>query len=157
MKIIICGLRGTGKTTLSHDICDKYNLTYVLDIDVLTDANVVYDGAISTKYADILLDYVSTHDDIVLDAEYSIAPIDYIKYDSVGVRIIYLGFASVDEDTLYRVFRESELNAHYTDDALREYVHMCKTLSVSYKAECDKHGLEYVDICKDRAKILYNL
>lgn len=161
MKIVICGLPGTGKTSLVHKIFDEYKYRIISDWDIFEKYNIVINknedkNIVSKKYSKLVLDYINNqNDNVVVDLEYSISPSDFIKYNNYSdVFIIYLGFASVDEKTLFNLFRSSESNNKYTDDELQLQIKFYKEMSVEYKQQCDKLDIKFFDINKDR-KIIF--
>ena len=161
MKLIICGLPGTGKTSLAHIICDEYKYRTISDWEIFGEYNIVINKSedkniVSKKYSKLLLDYINNqNDNIIVDLEYSISPSDFVKYNNYSdVFIIYLGFASVDEKTLFNLFRNSESNNKYTDDELQLQIKFYKEMSVEYKQQCDKLEIKFFDINKDR-KIIF--
>ena len=164
MKIVICGLPGTGKTSLVHKIFDEYKYRIISDWDIFEKYNIVINknedkNIVSKKYSKLILDYINNqNDNVVVDLEYSISPSDFIKYNNYSdVFIIYLGFASVDEKTLFNLFRSSESNNKYTDDELQLQIKFYKEMSESYKHQCEKCeklDINFFDINKDR-KIIF--
>lgn len=161
MKIVICGLPGTGKTSLVHKIFDEYKYMIISDWDIFEKYNIVINknedkNIVSKKYSKLILDYINNqNDNVVVDLEYSISPSDFVKYNNYSdVFIIYLGFASVDEKTLFNLFRSSESNNKYTDDELQLQIKFYKEMSVEYKQQCDKLDIKFFDINKDR-KIIF--
>ena len=157
MKIIICGLPGTGKTSLANKICEEHKYRYISDWDIFETYNIVINKSedkniISKKYSKLILDYINNqNDNVVVDLEYSISPSDFVKYNNYSdVFIIYLGFASVDEKTLFNLFRSSESNNKYTDDELQLQIKFYKEMSESYKYQCEKLDINFFDINQDR-------
>jgi len=160
MKIIICGLPGTGKTNLAKTIFEEYKFNIVSDWDIFQKFNIDIKPfenkkTISENYSKLLLDYINDkNDNVVVDLEYSISPSDFIKYnDYNNTQIIYLGFISLDEKTLFALFRNSDSNKKYTDNELMLQIKFYKDMSILYKEQCDKNGLKFFDINKDRKEI----
>ena len=157
MKLIICGLPGTGKTSLVHKVFDEYKYRIISDWDIFEKYNIVINknedkNIVSKKYSKLILDYINNqNDNIIVDLEYSISPSDFVKYNKYSnIQIVYLGFTSVDEKTLFNLFRSSESNNKYTDDELQLQIKFYKEMSVEYKQQCDKLEIKFFDINKDR-------
>lgn len=157
MKLIICGLPGTGKTSLVHKIFDEYKYRIISDWDIFEKYNIVINkiedkNIVSEKYSKLLLDYINNqNDNIIVDLEYSISPSDFVKYNKYSnIQIVYLGFVSVEVKTLFDLFRNSESNCKYADDELKLLIKFYKEMSVEYKQQCDKLDIKFFNINKDR-------
>ena len=74
------------------------------------------------------------------------------KLDNVS--IVYLGFVSVDEETLFNLFRKSKSNDKYTDKELKEQIKFFKEMSLDYKSQCEQNNLKFFDVNTDR-KIIF--
>jgi len=159
LKLLISGLPGTGKTNLANTICEEYKFDIVSDWDIFQKFNIDIKPfenkkTISENYSKLLLDYINNKNNIVVDLEYSIIPKDFIKYNNFqNVQIIYLGFVSIDEKTLFKLFRNSDSNNKYTDNELMLRIKFYKEMSALFKEQCDKYGLKFFDINKDREEI----
>ena len=157
MKLIIYGLPGTGKTSLVHKVFDEYKYRIISDWNIFEKYNIVINknedkNIVSKKYSKLILDYINNqNDNIIVDLEYSISPSDFVKYNKYSnIQIVYLGFTSVGEKTLFNLFRSSESNNKYTDDELQLQIKFYKEMSVEYKQQCDKLDIKFFDINKDR-------
>ena len=100
MRIIICGLPGTGKTTLSKIISEKYNIDLISDWNIFNTNEITINefenkNDISKKYSKFLLEQINNYKNVVVDLEYSISPQDFVNYGNKGDIVIYLGFVSV--------------------------------------------------------------
>lgn len=82
MKILICGLPGTGKTTLSHIIAEEYGFNVKNDFSIFKELNINIENqevkkCVSKNYSKLLFEYMQkTPDNSVFDFEYSILPSD---------------------------------------------------------------------------------
>jgi len=157
MKVIICGLPGTGKTSLAQLILNEYQYRIISDWSIFEQNNIIVNknenkNIVSGKYSRLLLDNISNqNDNVVVDLEYSISPSDFIEYNQYSdIKIVYLGFLSVDEETLFHLFRNSDSNNKYTDDELKLQIKSYKEISVEYKQQCDKCNIKFFDINKLR-------
>lgn len=158
MKILICGLPGTGKTTLSKMISENYHYFLISDWDIFYQNRISikdYEdkNKISEKYSNLLIKSLNK-DNLVADLEYSISPNDFVKSKLDNVLIVYLGFVSVDEETLFNLFRKSKSNDKYTDKELKEQIKFYKEMSLDYKSQCEQNNLKFFDVNTDR-KIIF--
>ena len=160
MKILICGLPGTGKTALANRIFNEYKFKIISDWNIFNNFDIVINqnenkNTISKKYSKLLIDYINNKtENVVADLEYSISPSDFIKYNNyTDIQIIYLGFISIEEKTLFNLFRSSESNDKYTDNKLKAQIKFYKEMSALYKTQCNKYNLKFFDINKDRKEI----
>ena len=153
MKIIICGAIGSGKTTLSHHIENEYNYTYISDWDifknngVLVDSNTM-DYSTKTMHSHLILDSViNTKDNVVVDCDFSVSPSVAKEYQDIT--IIYLGFNSLKEDVLFDLFNKNDSGSKYTKTMIKDI----KNLSHSFYTECQKLGLRFFDITKEKSLV----
>lgn len=160
MKILICGLPGTGKTSFAKRVFEEYKFRIISDWDIFDKFNIKINqyenkNIVSENYSKLLLNYINDqNDNIVADLEYSISPNDFIKYNNFqNVQIIYLGFVSIGEKILFNLFRNSDSNNKYTDNELVKQIKFYKDMSILYKEQCDNVGLKFFDINKDRKEI----
>ena len=164
MKLIIYGLPGTGKTSLVHKVFDEYKYRIISDWNIFEKYNIVINknedkNIVSKKYSKLILDYINNqNDNIIVDLEYSISPSDFVKYNKYSnIQIVYLGFTSVDEKTLFNLFRSSESNNKYTDDELQLQIKFYKEMSKTYKRQCEECNINFFDVDKDRRIIQQNI
>lgn len=158
MKILICGLPGTGKTTLTKMISEQFNMRRVSDWDIFKQHEIKIcetenKNYISKRYSELLMKEINKSNNVVVDLEYSISPNDFINFNSKDCIIIYLGFVKVGELDLYNVFRNSSSNSKYTNEDLKEKVSFYKQMSCDYKKQCIKNNLKFFDVNKDRKEI----
>lgn len=163
MKLIICGLPGTGKTTLCKRIASEFDYTYMSDWQIWVNSGVSNITAnrklVSKNYAYLIRNYLTgSKGDIVVDCDYSISPDDYVRLLGGGdTKIIYLGFCSVEADKLYELFRKSSSNVSKTDSILKKEIKYYISISKDYEKSCREHNLGFVDICKDREVIMNDI
>lgn len=157
MKILICGLPGTGKTSISQKISDRFDCRLISDWDIFAKYNIEIDkfedkNILSGNYSKLILDYVNNlQENIVVDLEYSISPRDFLQYNKhEDVSIIYLGFDSVGANQLFELFRKSEANVKYSDEELKSQIEFFKKMSIEFKKQCDNYGFKFFDINTDR-------
>lgn len=161
MKILICGLPGTGKTTLSHIIAEKYGFATKNDFSIFKELNINIENqedkkGVSKKYSKLLFEYMQkTQENVVFDFEYSILPSELKHLDLNDFKIIYLGFYSLSEETIFNLFRKSSANEKISDEGLKHKIAYYKNLSKIVKEECEKYGFKFFDVDKDR-KIIFN-
>ena len=159
--IIINGLPGTGKTTLSKTLVNEYDYKYVNDWEIFKENNIEinkFDNkkTISKNYSKIINDYIIKNKDnkIVFDLEYSISPNDLVKYKLNDIaQCFYLGFTSLPNEKIFKIFRKNTLNNNQSDDELKQLIEFYKNNSLEYQEQCIKHNLEFIDICKDRKQL----
>lgn len=156
--IIINGLPGTGKTMIAQHIQKEYGYTYINDWDILKNNGILLDNRddkydISKSHATIIKKYIEDNSNkkIVLDLEYSITPSDYIKHglDKVSTTI-YLGFYSIDSETLFDLFCKSSSNNGLSFEELKDKIALYKKYSAEYMEDCKKNDITFIDVCKDR-------
>lgn len=163
--IIICGLPGTGKTTLCKKIEKELNYKYVSDWYIFNQNNVKINEfqnkfEISRNYSNILSDYIKIHknEKLIIDLEYSLSPNDFAIYEfSKYTKIIYLGFLSVNENILFNLFKESSENKNLKESELRKKIEFYKKMSEDYFKECEKLKIDFIDINKDKNKLIEEL
>ena len=159
--VIINGLPGTGKTTLSKILVSEYGYKYVNDWNILSQNNIKLNKfedkiLISNKYSKLIADNILSYkeDKVVFDLEYSISPNDFIKYNLNEIsQCFYLGFTNLPNETIFNLFRKNSSNDNKSDDELKQEVEFYKNNSIEYQKQCSKHNLEFIDICKDRKLI----
>ena len=95
MNIIICGLKGTGKTSLCKEIEKEYGFNYINDYTICDD--------FLNKYS--LLSFIENRDNYCIDLHYSLSPKKLSKLKNCIVYV--LGFASVNQNTLFELFSEN--------------------------------------------------
>ena len=160
--IIINGLPGTGKTTLSKTLVNEYGYKYINDWEIFKENNIINNdledkNSISEKYSKLIADYVikNKNNKVIFDLEYSISPDDLIKNKLNEIaQCFYFGFISLTNETIFNLFRKSSSNDNKSDDELKKEIEFYKNSSLEYQQQCKKHNLEFIDICKDKKIIL---
>jgi len=139
MKIIICGLPGTGKTTLSKEICKKNNYNYVSDFDIIKEEQSL----------SLLNKFLLKNDNFVLDIDYRNYNEDLLFNSQQEVKIIYLVYGEkVTLDMLNLVFKGSKEKSE-----LQEYL----MLSSKYRELCLNNNLTMYEIGKNREEVLQQI
>lgn len=147
---------GTGKTTLSHIIAEKYGFVVKNDFSIFNELRINIKNKenkkkVSKDYSKLLFGYMQkTQGNVVYDFEYSILPSDLIHFDLDNFKIVFLGFYSLPEEIIFNLFRKSSTNGKMTDDELKHKIMLYKSLSKNCKEECEKYGFKFFDINKDR-------
>ncbi len=139
MNIIICGLKGTGKTTLCKEIERNYGFTYINDYTICDD--------LLNKFS--LISFIENRNNYVIDLNYSLTPKKLSKLKNCIVYV--LGFATVKEDVLFNLFNQKS-----EEVTLKQIKHKIK-LSLKFKKQCEKHNVTFVDINKDRNEIINSI
>lgn len=161
MIVIICGLPGTGKTTLSKKIAEEFKFQYVNDWELFNSNNIYINEFenkidVSKKYSNFILDFIKDNkkENIILDLEYSLSPADFVNSNIKDfVKIIYLGFVSVRKEMLFDLFRNSSSNENILDKELKKQIDFYKEMSLLFCDECKKYNLDFIDINRDRNEI----
>ncbi len=139
MNIVICGLQGTGKTTLSKMLVEKYGFSYINDYKIFK----------SGKSKNKIISFVNNNDNFVVDLCYSISPKDATKLKN---SIIYFfGFVTIDENVLFNLMRQKGENI-----TLKQIVKN-KKKGKKFQTQCKKYNIPFVDINQDRQVILNNI
>lgn len=163
MKILICGLPGTGKTTLSHIIAEKYGFAIKNDFSIFKELDINIENqedkkCVSKNYSKLLFEYMQKmQGNVVFDFEYSILPSELKHLDLDDFEIMYLGFYSLSEEIIFNLFRKSSANEKISDEELKHKVALYKTLSKICKEECEKYGFKFFDVNKDRQIIINDI
>ena len=71
MNILICGLKGTGKTTLAKRIAKDFDFNYISDFEICAGDSIVESA---------ILDFIESHSGFVLDLCYSVTPESCSKF-----------------------------------------------------------------------------
>ncbi len=136
MNIIICGLKGTGKTTLSKKIAEQFGFCYISDYEICK--NEVNEGEI--------VSFIEENKGFVVDLCCSLTP-ERCKNLKNSI-IYYLGFASVDESILFELMKAK--GEDITLDKIRQEIKISKII----KIKCEKLNIPFIDINKDREEII---
>lgn len=131
--ILICGLPGTGKTTLSKLIEKELGFKYVSDWQL--DDNKLLDFVLSGKDEKIVLDIDMRH----LDEE------SIMFFRRLNLEIYFLGYDEKDRQSLLEVFNSQKK----VDELLQ--------LSKKFKNICKENAFAFHIIEGDRAKIIEKL
>ena len=164
MKILIVGLPGTGKTTFAKILKEKYGFQSISDWDIFAENNIKTNAkenkiAISSQYSKILLNQINAlPDNFVVDLEYSISPNDFVQHNTdKSLKIVYLGFISLENNTLFNLFRKNKANKNYSDSQLMEQINFYKEMSKQYQHQCNQHNISFFDINKDRQEAINDI
>lgn len=160
--IFICGLPGTGKTTLCKKIEQELSYKYVSDWEIFNKSNIKIDELknkfeISKNYSKFIFDYIKNNknEKFVIDLEYSISPSDFMVSECFkNSKIIYLGFLSASEDVLFNLFKASSENQDIDELELKTKIEFYKKMSEDYFQDCKKLKIDFVDINRDKKKII---
>ncbi len=134
MNIIICGLKGTGKTTLSKILAKKYNLCYINDYEI------------GVENEEKIVNFINNHDNYVYDLCYSLSPRSCLNVKNAV--IYFLGFVSIDEKILYNLMKNKGKMINF------EQIKQLRSKSLLFCQECKKYNLPFYDVNKDRQKII---
>jgi adenylate kinase family enzyme len=154
--IIICGLPGTGKTTLCKQIVDEYGYNYVSDWQILDGQGRESCGEnrkqISKKFSTQIDNYILVHSNqkLIIDLDYSALPQEFSTFKSKNmVQMVYLGFNNISSVALYKVMSKKD---NSTD--LKAKIDYYLSISNFVKAECKKYGLTFYGINKNHNSTL---
>jgi len=139
MKIIICGMPGTGKTTLSKTISQKNKYKYVSDFDIINKENPLTS----------VNEFLSKNDNFVLDVDYKNYNEDILFNTQQNIKIIYLVYSDkITIDMLNLVFKGSKDSSE-----LQDYL----KYSAKYREICLNNNLTIYEIDKNRDKVLQEI
>lgn len=137
MNILICGLQGTGKTTLSKRIAKDLNFKYINDYTIF--------NLYSENSKSAIVDFICNNDNYVIDLCYSLTPNDCSKLNCITY---FLGFSSIEPKILYKLMKEKGENITLSQ------IENNRVQSQQFQEECKKFNLPFYDINKDRNMIL---
>jgi len=159
MKILICGLPGTGKTKLANKIAKEHNFFYISDWDIFNANGIVIENqnknVVSKNYHQLLLSHIlNIKGDVVADLEFSVSPNDFASFNTAEeVKIVYLGFYSLPVNVLCEKFKEN-INPNTSESKLTNKIMGYKQISFDYFQQCKKQSLPFFDVNKDRKLVL---
>ena len=139
-RYVICGIPGTGKTTLSKMLSEKYDLQYISDWHLLENTKLEFKK---------IIEFVNNNQNFVLDLDYR----NYKKildFSSIkNLEVVYLIFdSSLSLELLKKVFKNEK-----SDEEIKNYIE----LSLKYKLFCTNHNSKYDEINKNRDTLLKNI
>ncbi|MBQ7308188.1 MAG: hypothetical protein IJW82_06655 [Clostridia bacterium] len=140
--IVICGLIGTGKTTIANYVSKKYNYKYIKDFDLFTECQ--------GDKMKIINDYIleNQNQKIVIDVNYQNYEKEFEIVNNKNTFIMYLGFnQSLTRNQLLKIFKNKT----------KEEINYLLQQSKIYKEFCKNRELLYFDIDKNRDRILLTL
>lgn len=138
MNILICGLQGTGKTTLSKMIAEKFNFYYINDYSIFN---------MNKKYSKSeIVNFIVSNDNYVIDLCYSLTPNECSKLNCITY---FLGFSSIKTEILYKLMSEKGVNITLNQ------IENNKAQSQKFQKKCEKLNIPFYDINKDR-NIFFN-
>lgn len=137
MNIVICGLQGTGKTTLSKMIVQNLGYNYINDYRIF--------GTKKESCKSDIINFINNNDNYVVDLCYSLSPCDCSKLNCI---VYFLGFSSIDAETLHKLMKAKGENI--TKDQIENNI----TRSQQFQKECEKFNIPFYDINKNRSIIL---
>ena len=136
MNIVICGVKGSGKTTLSKMIAENLGYAYINDYAICE--NKISKRKIKT--------FINSNDGFVIDLCFSLSPKDCFNLKNCIT--YFLGFVSADENLLFSLMTKKGENI--TLKKIKKIRKSCARL----EKQCLKFGLPFVDINQDRNVIL---
>lgn len=136
MNIIICGLQGTGKTTLSKQISNLFGFKYINDYTICS--NKIDEEKI--------IKFINDNDNFVLDLCYSLKPSNCLKFKNIIP--YYLGFVSIDENFLFKLMKNKGENISLKQ--IKDNI----TISKKMQEECRLLKIPFYDINKERQFII---
>ena len=161
MNVLICGLPGTGKTTLCKKLASDFEFNYITDYEILSNYNIIFNNSveiIDKNYFYQISSFFEKHevDNCVLDFNYCLLPDDINKISALsnGVKV-FLGYYDVSINELAEKFREK--NSQLNNDELNEMCELLIDVSKKYKILCDKCDIDYVSINQEKSIILKKL
>lgn len=137
MNVVICGLKGTGKTTLAKKVAKLLNYNYKNDFDICEGEQIEEPK---------ILNFIKGNDGFVVDLSFSVEPEDCAKMKNVCA--VFLGFLSADEWEL-----QAKFNAHgesVSGDMIRKFKEQSEKMWLS----CQKFGIPFFDIAGSREEII---
>lgn len=158
MNIIICGLIGTGKTTLSKKISNDLHYKYIF-LDELLNKSINSNDKLtaSAKLNNDIENYLRDINNCVIDCEYLIMPSQYFnsRYKD-NCLIIYLGFSSVDINVLVEKFKTDyeKRKIEFKEEELVNRLKYYKEISNYVCNECQKYNYKFFDIAKEKSIVL---
>ena len=157
-NIIVCGLIGTGKTTICQKISKKLNMKYIDLYSIVDSKEISQDKFQMSKMLKVKIDnYLETLDNCVIDCDYLILPKDFNEYRvNKNFNIIYLGFNDVNINLLLNKFimdYESK-NIKYDKEKLFEKLKYYKSVSNKVYKDCKKYNYKFFDINRNKQEVI---
>lgn len=159
-NLIICGLVGTGKTTIAKKICEELNYEY---IDLYDKINGKIDTKDKENASKLLAKDINKYlmnvseNKCIIDCDYLILPNEFYNCDAkVNYNIIYLGFNNVDVELLFNKFSDDykKKNITYDSEKLRNQIEYFKYISNKVYLDCKKYNYKYFDLDKEKSLVI---
>lgn len=136
MNIVVCGQKGTGKTTLCKRISSELNFKYISDFDICG-------GECNPQK---ILDFENNNDGYVFDLLLSVRAKDCKKMQNAYC--VFLAFAQADERLL-----QEKMSIHGERVTLSK-IRRLKAQGKKIMGECGKSNIPFFDIDKNRDEML---
>ena len=155
-NIILCGLIGTGKTTIAKQYSEKFGYEYIDLYDVI---NSDYSDNDKINASNVLKNEIDNYlfkrskDKVIIDCNYLILPDDYANYQfNDNYEIIYLGFNDIDINVLFEKFSKDyeKKNIDFDSEELKSQLLYLNKISKKVYEDCKKYNYKYFDINKDK-------
>ena len=161
MIVFVCGLPGTGKTTLCKNLATQYNLTYINDYEILSKFNLKFENSleiIDKDYSYQVNEFFSEFDieNCIFDFNYCILPEKINKLLKLRESVIvYLGYYEVEIDDLVNRFKEryQDFDVNYIKQLCELFIEVSK----KYKVLCDESEIDFVSINNDKQAVMKKL
>ena len=157
--IIICGLPGTGKTTLSKMIAENKGYRYISDWEILDNSSreshaedrIKISKTLSPEIDNFIL--ANSDQKLVLDLDYTALPEDFSNFKTNALcKIIYLGFGDITFEELYHAM-QSKSNSNKSEEQVKYYLE----ISELCKTQCNEFGYDFFAIGKNRQETIQKI